>query len=237
MSEYTPHLAPLVVMAFLGSVSLIGLSLLVLLYSAVRRSKFLGAASAGTAVSVILVYAGLLCAVSLTSRDQVLPPGGWKRFCEADCHIAYSIAGVNTASLLGPELQQTSANGQALIVRLKVWFDPSTISPHRGNGPLMTNPRRIVLVDDTSRSFAPWVEGEAALARLEGPAAPLVQPLRPGDSFTTPLVFDVPAQTHGLRLLVTDDDPIWRFVIGDEDTPFHKKIYLDLGPMPALSGS
>jgi len=56
--------------------------------------------------------------------------------------------------------------------------------------------------------------------------------LRPGESYTTDFVFDVPKDARGLRLLITEDDPETRFVIGHENSLLHKKICFGL----ALNG-
>jgi len=56
--------------------------------------------------------------------------------------------------------------------------------------------------------------------------------LRPGESYTTDSVFDVPQDARGLRLLITEDDPETRFVIGHENSLLHKKICFGL----ALNG-
>jgi hypothetical protein len=225
MSEFTPHFAPIVVLMFLGTVFLIGISFLVLFYGAVRRSAFFAKLGAGVALTVVIGYLLLLSAVSFASSEEVLPAGGWKYFCEIDCHLAYSITNVQTAASLGPELQPVSAHGKFVIVRVKTWFDEHTISTHRGNGPLTPNRRRIALVDDTGRTFEPSAEGQAALARLGGASTPLTHPLRPGESYLTDFVFDVPKDARGLRLLITEDDPETRFVIGHENSLLHKKIY------------
>src|SRR5438034_271781 len=42
------------------------------------------------------------------------------------------------------------------------------------------------------------------------------------------LVFDVPNDARGLRLLVSEDDPETRFVIGHENSLWHKKIYFNV---------
>jgi hypothetical protein len=118
------------------------------------------------------------------------------------------------------------------MVRVKTWFDEKTISAHRGNGPLTPNRRKVWLVDDTGRKFAPSPEGESALARMSGASTPLTQPLRPGESYTTDLVFDVPKNAQGLRLLITEDDPETRLVIGHENSLLHKKIYLGIESAP-----
>lgn len=231
MAEFTPRLAPVVVLLFLGSVLLMGISFVVLFYGTVRRSSFFAKLGVGTALTVGIGYFLLLSGVSFASSEKVLPPGGWKYFCEIDCHLAYSVEGVRSAAALGPEMQQTAAHGKFEIVRVKTWFDENTISPHRGNGPLTPNRRRVLLVDERGRSFLTSPEGQLAFNRINGASTPLTQPLRPGESYTTDLVFDVPNDVNNLRLLITEDDPETRFVIGHENSLYHKKIYLSLDAM------
>jgi hypothetical protein len=237
MSEFTPHFAPIVALLFFGTLLLIGLSFLVFFYGAVRRSSFFAKLGGGAVVVVVVGYLLLLTGVSFASSEKVLPPGGWKVFCEIDCHIWYSVAGSHVVTALGPEMQQTAANGQFVVVRLKTWFNENTISPHRGNRPLVLGPRRVALVDDSGRSFGVSREGQAALAALGGSSTPLDQVLRPGESFTTDFVFDVPKTARGLRLLITDDDPATRFVIGHENSLLHKKIFLGVDSAPPLARS
>src|SRR5260370_22259464 len=233
VSEFTPHLAPIVVPLFLGAIFMIGASFLVLLYGAVRRSAFLARLGLGAAVAIAAGYFLLLTGVSFASSEEVLPAGGWKYFCEIDCHIAYSLVGTQTAAALGPELQQVSARGEFVIVRVKTWFDERTISAHRGNGPLTPNGRKIFLVDEGGQKFGPSPEGQTVLARLADNSTAITQPLRPGESYTTDFVFDVPKSAHGLRLLITEDDPETRLVIGHENSFLHKKIYFGAdSPLP-----
>jgi hypothetical protein len=228
MSESTPPFAPIVVLVFLGAVLLLGSSALVLFYGAVRRSSFFAIIGAGATVTIAVGYLLVLSGVSAASSEIVLPPGGWKYFCEIDCHIGYSVAGAHTAAAIGPEMQQVFAGGRFVVVRLKTWFDERTISARRGNGPLTPNRRKLQLVDDLRRSFAPSPEGQQALERVGGASPPLTQPLRPGESYTTDFVFDVPKDARGLRLLITEDDPETLLVIGHENSLLHKKIYLGL---------
>jgi len=235
MPEFMPHFAPVVVLLFLGTVLFIGASFLLLFYGAIRRSAFLTKLGSGAVVTIAAGYFLLLSGVSLASSEKTLPSGGWKYFCEIDCHIAYSLIGAQTALALGPELQQVSARGQFVVVRVKTWFDERTISAHRGNGPLTPNRRRVLLVDDRGRSFAPSPEGQIAFAQINGPSTPLTQPLRPGESYTTDFVFDVPSDVQTLRLLITEDDPETRFVIGHENSLLHKKIYFDTDSAPRLT--
>lgn len=228
MAESTPHYAPIVVLFFLGTVFGTGVSLLILLIGAVRRSKLLARIGVGGALAVIGGYLLLLCGASLASRERVLPPGGWKYFCEIDCHIGYSVSDVQTAAMIGNEGQRVTSKGRFVIIRLKVWFDEHSISPNRGNGPLRPNERGVLLVDDAGHYFEPSVEGESALVSLNGAQPSLNQPLRPGESIMKDLVFDVPKGARGLRLLIADDAPETRLIIGHENSVWHKKIYLGL---------
>jgi hypothetical protein len=57
----------------------------------------------------------------------------------------------------------------------------------------------------------------------------LTTPLRPGGSYTTVLAFELPADVTHPQLLVTDEEPITRLLIGHEGSPGHKKIYFELG--------
>jgi hypothetical protein len=60
---------------------------------------------------------------------------------------------------------------------------------------------------------------------------PLTKALRPGESYVTSLVFDLPSGVSGLKLLVASPtNPGWigRVLIGDEASILHKKVYLRL---------
>jgi len=235
MSAFMPHFAPIVVLLFLGTIFILGISLLVLSYGAVRRSAFFAKLGAGAVITVAAAYFLLLGGVSLASSEQTLPPDGWKYFCEIDCHLAYSLVSAQTAATLGPELQQTAAHGKFLVLRVKTWFDERTISAHRGNGPLTPNRRGVLLVDDRGRRYEPSPEGQFALARTGDLSTAMIQALRPGESYITTVAFDVPKDVRGLRLLITEDDPETRFVIGHENSLLHKKIYFDVDAVSRLA--
>lgn len=233
MSESTPHFAPIVVLLFLGAVLLSSVSLIALLCGAVRKSTRL-ATFGGVSLAVILAgYFVVLFSFSLSSREIVLPAGGWKYFCEIDCHIAYSIAGIEMTEPPRVEMKSAAEARKFVTVRVKSWFDPGTISPHRGDGPLTPNPRRMVLVDDQGHSYFPLSNRETTVRYDEIASAALTKPLRPGESYISNFVFDVPQQASGLRLLISEDDPETHFMIGHENSFLHKKIYLALN----LAGS
>jgi hypothetical protein len=51
-------------------------------------------------------------------------------------------------------------------------------------------------------------------AESDSHSTPLTQALRPGESYTADLVFEVPDDACGVRLLISEDDSETRLVIG-----------------------
>lgn len=227
--EFMPEHAPLAVMAFLGTTASLASAAVAILVAFWLKRKSIGIAAALLVLVLTCGYGFILVGVSLTSHEKTLAPGESKYFCEIDCHIAYSLVNFEEAKALGDESQQTLPDGRFVITRLKTWFDPRTISEHRGDGLLAPNPRHAVLVDDTGQQIPQSPRGQAALAKMHGATPPLSQPLRPGESYVTDLVFDIPVGAHNLRLFVGDDFA-WldRVLIGHENSFLHKKIFLAL---------
>jgi hypothetical protein len=54
---------------------------------------------------------------------------------------------------------------------------------------------------------------------------------------TTDFLFDVSKDSRGLRLLVTEDTPETRLVVGHENSLLHKKIYFGLDGAPLLTNA
>src|SRR5437899_12252835 len=198
---FIPGHAPLVVLTSLGTAGLLGLAAVVFRSAPLRQRRWIALGAAAVALLIAAAYALVLVGVSLTSHQLVLAPGERKYFCEIDCHIAYSVAGVEEAHTLGDESHPASATGRFVIIHLKTWFDSDTISPHRGNGPLAPGTPRVVLVDDRRREFAPSANGQAALVQMRGATPPLTQTLPPGESYVTDFVVDAPADAPTLPLL------------------------------------
>ncbi len=221
---FIPGLAPLVLLAFLGTALLLLLTGTgaAIAYAARRPilARSLGAAGFAAAV----VYETLLLGASVVSRDRTLAAGEKKYFCETDCHLAYEIAGVVSPS------ETTRA------VTVRTWFDPSTIASARGNGPLTPNPRVVSLVDASGRRFEPSEAATRAWERVHGPSTPLNRVLRPGESFTTTFVFEVPPGIREPRLFLGEPPGPENFLIGHENSPFHGKVYFALDPPRAAAG-
>ncbi|GAC1637481.1 MAG: hypothetical protein NVS9B14_17420 [Candidatus Acidiferrum sp.] len=223
--EETPRLAHVMTLLFLGTGVAIVTGLFVVLYGATSGKKMttrLGALLVGVVGGS---YCLLLLGTGIVTTEKTLPEGSWKYFCEPDCHIAYSISSVETAATLGNESNLAQANGKFVVVRLKTWFDEHSIAKFRGNGPLTPVPRLVSIVDAEGRRYLPT---QLKPGTLTDASTPLAQALRPGESYLTTLVFDVPKRAGDLRLLVSDDDPMSIVTIDHENSPFHGKIYFSL---------
>jgi len=199
--------APLAVLGFLGACGGLFVALAsILIFLFARKPRF--ARVAGYALGVgAVVYCGLLFGFSAASHATTLARGQEKYFCEIDCHLAYSIVDVKTQA-------------GRFVVTLRTRFDETTISPQRRKDAMLTpSPREVRLVDAAGHEHAP--------VAIEG--TPLLTPLKPGDSYTTGLAFDVGKGATGLRLLL-NTTPGWpdHIVIGDENSWLHKKTYFGL---------
>lgn len=203
--------APISAMAFLGTVALLMLlAALAIGFALYRRRNALRVTLAAGGILVVS-YAAAILLFSAASERVVVPRGQEKYFCELDCHIAYSV--VNT------RFEPTQDGAGRYVVEVQTRFDPTTIGPHRGNSPLTPSPRTVELLDDAGHSYRSHV--------VQGPA--LTAALRPGESYRTTLVFDVPAAPqHALLWLHSEAMAPETLMIGNELSPLHRKVYLQL---------
>ena len=201
--------APIGALALLGTAALLFLALIALIESLIvkkrRRAKFV--------MILILVIAGAYLATmlifSLASRETVLARGQEKHFCELDCHLAYSIVNATQAKTLG----NTPARGQFTVITVKTRFDETTIAPSRGNGLLHPNDRALTVIDEQGNRYSPVSQAGTIITTA----------LRPGESYTTDVAFDLPANAKGTSLLINEAAWETRLVIGHENSLLHKK--------------
>jgi hypothetical protein len=205
-----PH-ASLAALAMLGTAALLIAGLLAVVAGSIFRKWTLTKWGSSAAAVVAAAYAAILIGSSLASRDRILDPGEAKVFCELDCHIAYSVAGVET---------ETAGADTRYRISIRTWFDPSTVASFRGNAPLSPNPRIVYLVDGAGRRHPASPEAVAALAK----------PLRPGESYGTALAFRLSPDAGAPKLFVGDPPGPEALLIGHENSPFHGRIYFGLGP-------
>lgn len=231
MNAFTPENSPLMVLMFLGTgLATTGCAALAALLWFRRRREW-ARRFAVLAVLCPLAYGLLLVAVSLASDEQVLGAGGHKYFCEMDCHLAYSVESVRTAKSLGAPPETVGARGRFYVVTVRTWFDENTTSSRRPRDlALAPAPREVVVVDDTGRRYGPSLEAATALTRAGVKSTPLTEPLRPGESYATELVFDLPEDARNPRLLIATAGLFPRFIIGHDSSLFHSKILFRLEP-------
>lgn len=234
MFAQTPPFAPLAALAFLATAALLCFSILTLVMGFWWKNRMIQLGSLFLGLLLLTVYGGTLLAISLFSREVVLTAGGWKYFCEIDCHVGYTVENaVKTAHL---ELQHVAGRGNFLIVGVKSWFDPGTISAHRGNAPLTPNGRRIALVAEDGNLLAPSAQQEKMLEVLRLHSTPLHTVLHPGDSYISYFVFELPSSVRNPKVLLTTTDRETSLLWGHENSYFHKKILFDLSSDPPQTG-
>ena len=231
--------APVGVLAFLGTGLLILVAALGLVGSLVAR-KFRFAKFVLIAMLVIPgLYLGAMLAFSLAGREKVLARGEEKHFCEIDCHLASSIANMRQTKTLGDAPNQSTAQGIYTIVTIKTRFDETTIAPWRGDALLYPNSRNLTLVDERGSKHSPSDVAKQALVASQTSGTPLTAPLRPGESYTTEIVFDLPADVKNATLLINEGEFVTHFIIGHENSFLHGKtrFRLDLSAAPIVRSS
>lgn len=231
MNPTQQQLTFLSVAAFFGTVLLLAGCLLSFVISAIAGARRIATLAASAVLTIAIGYSAILLVFSLLSREIILPLGAEKYFCELDCHIANSIASARLISTPDPELS-TPLQNQLILVQVQTWFDPSTISEHRGNAPLTPNPRTIFLQDFLGRRLETSPRQERVLSMLHLDSTPMRTPLRPGESYFSYFVFETPAGTRGIRLGLQANAPEETLLWDNELSPLHKKTYFDLFSPP-----
>jgi len=199
----TDGLNPFTVLLFVGAV-LAGTALLVLYVIArVTKREPLARVTLRGLLGGVGLYVLIFLGASVFSHSRVLAIGEEKHICEIDCHLAYAVAATKSESLPNGMVRHT--------VTVKVRFDEGTISPRRPRDATLTpNSRYVALIDDAGDRYAGSTDG-------------LKRRLIPGESYTTDIVFYMPADAKGLRLVLRNNDPETAFIIGHENSLLHGK--------------
>jgi hypothetical protein len=205
--------APLGALALLGTGGLIVLVGLVLAQSLFVRKLTRAKVVLALLLIIGAVYLGVMLVFSLFSQEKLLARGEEKHFCELDCHLAYSIVDARQVKTIGDPPNQLTASGTYTVVTIKTRFDEDTISPRRGNGQLSPNSRVLTLIDDQGQRHSPSSQS----------GTPLTSPLRPGESYTTTVAFDLPPEVRPATLLINEGAWETHLIIGHENSLLHKK--------------
>jgi hypothetical protein len=130
---------------------------------------------------------------------------------------------VRETKTLGDTPNQLTAAGVFHVVTITTRFDENTISPHRGNGLLYPNSRVVTISDQNGNQYSPSVDVQGVLEKSQAAGTPMTIPLRPSESYSTTLVFDLPADIKNATLLIREGELVTHFVIGHENSFLHKK--------------
>ena len=215
------HLSALL---FLGSAGLLVLLVIATAVLCFWRRPWLRYAITALA-TLVIGYGLLLLAFSLFSRERSLAQGKEKYFCELDCHLAYSVQQVERVKTIGT----TSAAGEFYIVTVRVRFDETTTAPWRPRDvPLVPDRLGFSVVDEQGHALQSSSAGQNAWNALYGTPTSLLEPLRPGESYESTLIFDVPPDAPSPRLLALFAVFPTQLLIGDENSLLHKKTYFRL---------
>jgi len=215
--------APVGALAFLGTAFLLFVVGLALIYSLLRKKIRLTRFAMITIALVGGLYLAILLIFSFASSEKVIARGAEKHFCEIDCHLAYSINDVRETKTLEDAPNQLSATGVFRVVTIKTRFDENTIGPHRGDGLLYPNSRVVTISDQNGKQYIPSAEAQRVLEKSQAAGTPMTIPLRPGESYSTTLVFDLPADISNPTLLIREGESVTHLVIGHENSFLHKK--------------
>jgi len=204
----TDGLNPFTVLLFLGSV-LAAVALIVThVFARITKREWIARISLRVLLGGVGCYCVALLVAAAASHNRVLAPGEEKHICEVDCHLAYSVAAAKSETLQSGQVRH--------VVTVKVRFDEQTIAPWRPKDASLSPNRRYVALVDTQGN------------RYPGSTDGLRRRLIPGESYTTDLVFDVPASAGQLRLILRNADPESAFIIGHENSFLHGKTTFQL---------
>lgn len=215
--------------AAIGALLLLGTAVLLLalaiafIFLLVKRKFGPAKFALGTFIVINAAYLGLLLVFSITSKDRLLVHGEEKHFCEIDCHLAYSVTDVRDAKTLGEGANQITASGIFRVVTIKTRFDDKTIGPNRGDSLLYPNSRVAMLSDENGTQYFPSAAAWKVLDKTQQAGSAMTLPLRPGESYSTVIVFDLPSDIKNPTLLLKEGESLTHFVIGHENSPLHKK--------------
>ena len=172
----------------------------------------------GVAVWFVFYFAMLL-GVSLFSKEKTLSLNEPKAFCGfyLDCHMHTAVKSVRTARTIG----NRTAKGEFHIVTVEVFSDAV-----RATLGLITVDAHVV--DAGNRTYTRDMDAETQLA----PQPEFEKQIGPEESFEKEIVFDLPVNVKEPRLDIREgygiDHAIEAFLIGDEDSIFHKRTYFKL---------
>ncbi len=218
--NFESHLAALCFLGTLGLTALLAVATVVLFLTRRNWARY-------TLLAIVVLLAGyglLLGFFSWASYDRTVARGDEKFYCGMDCHIAYSVQKVERVKAIG----DATAKGEFYVVTVRSHFDERTIAPWRGDSPLNPDPPSLTLLDAGGRSYPVSPAGQKAWEGAHPGSHSLNDPLRPGESYETTWVFEVPPDAQPVRMFAGWHGFPSYVLIGDEASPRHGKTYFAL---------
>ncbi len=111
-----------------------------------------------------------------------------------DGDLAFTATSVTTANSLGNTYTSSKAQGIFYVVTLKI--------ENKGKETKTIDSSMITLTDDQGRKFDRSIEGQTAKGLSQGKVDLFLQQVQPGLSVTGDIVFDIPKDATGLKLVV-----------------------------------
>ena len=203
-------------------------AILLVIAIATRKTWLTKFTLGGVAVWLVF-YAVMLIGFSLTSKEKVLGLGEAKEYCGfyLDCHLHTEVTGVRSAKTIGT----ATAKGTFYIASVKVFSDAR--NPEIGLH-LIEPKARVVQADGTKLE-----RDTAAEALLPTAGVKLDADINNKQTLEKEIVFDVPATSTHLKLLITEgygiDKTIEHVLVGDEDSLFHAQTFFELKSEPGAA--
>ena len=113
-----------------------------------------------------------------------------------DGDLVFTAVSTETAAALGGTYTRRQAQGQFLVVTLKI--------ENKGKETKTVDSSMITLTDNQGRKFDRSIEGQTAKGLSQGKVDLFLQQVQPGLSVTGDIVFDIPKDAEGLKLVVKE---------------------------------
>jgi hypothetical protein len=211
-------------LAFLVTLAVFIMAGLFLIYALLtRRLAIVWKISAGL-LAWAGIYLAILLSVSLLSPAPTLQPGQVRCFGE----MCFTVTHVRVTKTLGEIDHPLVAKGvfYVLTVRLQNTARQATQRPD--------HPRLWIVAQDGS-IYPAMIDPHSIQGQPAGAAIPANtmwdQQLQPGKATKRTLVFDLPVDATGLRLVIAEGSWPTPLIIGDENSFFHARTTFNLSPL------
>ncbi len=111
-----------------------------------------------------------------------------------DSKLAFTVISIDTAGSLGNQFTRRDAQGVFYVITLKI--------ENKSDSTKTIDSSMLTLVDSQNRKFDRSIEAQIAKGLSQGKVDLFLQQVQPGLSVTGDIVFDLPKDVTGLRLVV-----------------------------------